>query len=410
MKKSHFPRLSANDRDAAREFRGGIPARLALACLLGALLVVVGFWLSEWFRLGLRAPAQVLTSSDLELIRGQGERTEGSWKIGNLGTNGVAAVLSRSDGFPSSRYGALSWNIDGLPSAQEVTLFWSTRDNPRAGKARILTLSELEQAYVRLDTEPRWRGEVVGVGLMFRGPIAESVTVRELRLEPRLPSFADALSRLAAPWTFFEPWSGKSINFYRARPADSTISPVTTTALWIGFGFLCYLILFRRQSRIAITSGFAVFALIGWFALDARWQWELGERLIAAQDRYGELATTERTKAAPDARLIQALQPFLISLSSDPARIMILSGDPTNATPARLRYHLSPHRAYAGLSGLPNPRHTRPGDYILVMDSLKSVRYDRSRRILVERNREVPADLVEKAPRIGSLFRVRVGT
>ncbi len=406
MKKFCFPGQSAKSKDAGRTR----PAGIALACLLGYLLVAVGFWLSERFPVDLGTSAQVLTSSDLELIRGHGERTEEGWKIGSLGTDGTAAVLSRSDSFPSSRYGVLSWDVAGLEDTREVAFFWTSRDNPRAVKARVLTPSELEQAQVLLDTEPRWQGEIVGFGLMLRGPIAEPVTMRELRLEARVPSISDSLSNLAAPWTSFEPWSGKSINFYRARPAGSTISPIATIALWIGISLLCYRILFRRPSRIAMTSALAVFVLIGWFTLDARWQWELGERLLAAQDRYGELATTERTKAAPDARLIKALQPLLARLSSDPARIMILSKDPTSATPARLRYHLAPHRAYAGLSGLPNRRLTRPGDYILVMDSLKSVRYDRSRGVLVERNKEIPADLIEKAPRVGALFRVRVGT
>jgi hypothetical protein len=374
------------------------------------LLISIGFWSFDRLLLVVAQKEIVVSASEFEIVRGRGELTDRGLDISVAGAGGSALVFGTIQAVPAKGYSVIEWDITGLASARDVTLLWAARGNSSAGITRKLTPSEIVQAHVRLDAEPRWQGEIVGLGLMLRGPLKEPVAVRELRLEPKVPSFSDSLSNLAAPWTFFEPWSGKSINFYRARPASSTISPVATIALWIGLSLLCYGLLFRRPSRVAMTSALAVFVLIGWFALDARWQWELGERLIAAQDRYGELATTERTKAAPDARLIGALEPLRARLSADPARIMILSKDPTSATPARLRYHLAPHRAYAGLSGLPSRRLTRAGDYILVMDSLKSVRYDRSRGVLVEGKKEIPADLVERAPRIGNLFRVRVGT
>jgi hypothetical protein len=169
-------------------------------------------------------------------------------------------------------------------------------------------------------------------------------------------------------------------------------------------------LLCRRCTGAARLSGAAALLLIGWLALDLRWQAQLWERLADSHQRYAGLTQPQRRLAAPDAELTERVNRLLAHLPDVPARVLILSDDPSGFIAGRTRYLLSPHRAYAGLSRLPTASQLAAGDYLFVIGSLRSVHFDRGGGLLTDDGRALPVDPVASIQGLGDLYRVPGGT
>jgi hypothetical protein len=128
------------------------------------------------------------------------------------------------------------------------------------------------------------------------------------------------------------------------------------------------------------------------------------------QDRYAGLSFEERLRAAPDSRLFGLVQEIRERLPADPTRLLLVSADPHGALSYRTRYHLMPHRVHVGLSELPARSQVVPGDYLLVLLPLKSVRFDETREQLIGPDSALPAEQIHAIPRFGTLYRIGEGS
>ena len=153
---------------------------------------------------------------------------------------------------------------------------------------------------------------------------------------------------------------------------------------------------------------YLAFVLLGWLALDLRWQWDLSRRLEKTASRFADKAGDERLLAGLDGELYRFLREVRRQLPEKPVKLYIVSADPGDFPSGRARYHLLPHNGYMKFFQPPVPGVAHPGEYVLILSPLPGTRYDRERRLLEWSGGHLPAELIHAgAP--GALFRVRGG-
>lgn len=389
------------------------PARHGLLWMLavsgGALLAVLAlllFYLSGG--LAQVAPPVLLTGASLQLTSGQGAPTAAGLEIRQPGPLELAVVRGSIRRVQANLYRHLSWQISGLEPGREIRLVWATLDDPRTTRERVLPPGSSDGGTLDLSTEPGWQGRIIAIGLVVRGPLAQPLVVRGLELRPMPLTTGQLLRQMVEDWTTFEDWSQRSINYTAGASLNALFPPVLMMALWVGFSAVLYA-MFNPQRRAPGTRmPYAALFLLGWLALDLRWQWDLGQRLERTAERFAGKDETGRRLAALDGELYQFLLEVRQRLPEQPARLFIVSNDPGGFLAGRARYHLLPHNGYAGLSRLPHNSEAHAGDYVLILAPLNEVRYDRERQMLESAGVQLPAEMLYAAAS-GTLFRVKGG-
>lgn len=380
-----------------------------LATVGGALLAVLALLL--FYRTGglaVVAPPVVLEGARLQLVGGQGGPTPAGLEIRQTGPQGWAAVQGSARMAQAALYRQFSWRIDGLQPGSEVRLVWATVADPQTSHERVLPLAGPDGGVLDLGAEPGWQGRIAGIGLAVRGPLAQPLVVRRLELQPATPSVGAMLRWMIEDWTTFEDWSQRSINFISGAPLNALFPPVVMVALWIGFGAVLYALFEPPRRAPGALLPYAALFLLGWLALDLRWQWDLGQRLDRAAASFAGKSEEGRRLAGLDGELYRFLLEVRQRLPEQPARLFIVSADPASFWAGRSRYHLLPHNDYAGLGRLPSPDQARAGDYVLILSPLAGVDYNAEQRLLEGGGVKLPAEMLYFAAR-GALFRVRGG-
>ena len=385
--------------------------RVPLAGALGALLLWLGIWLVQYLDVTALTPQLTFTPDRLRLAGG----SEGSSGEGlqitprSAGKPALITLTLAEPGFAAKEYSQLSWDILDLPANVELALAWTSSAMTGRGHTRRISAAERAEGLVNLDTDPTWQGRIVQLGLLLKGAWTSPVVVRNLSLHRQVPSPLNVLYRLWIDWTLAEPWTPRSINFHIGAERGQWLTPVTTLALWVGTGFIVFTLLSRPIIAGRLTIGFAVLLLTAWFLLDARWQWQLGERLLATYRTYGGLTQTERAGAAPDGKIANAVGLIKAKLPAEPGRIFIIHQENSAYLPGRIRYHLLPYASYAGLASPPSPEQVRGGDHLLVLANVTGVRYDRLGGRLVGGSGGLAVESRLEIPGFGTLYRVQEG-
>lgn len=387
--------------------RGAEPAlRLLFSGLVAMLLLSVGLCIDG--AIVSSVADRTLSGDQLQLKRGDGEVTANGLLVRAPTARDRLVILTPPLRVPASNAGLLSWSVVGLRPEQEMKLLWTSSMAP--GRALVYTPSaaERERAAADLSQQPGWSGRIGQVGLLLQGPLAEPVLVASLSLAPAQGGCSSALQAFAGAWDHREAWSQRSINFSLSKePRVLGLSPVMIVALWVGVAALINWLLCRGCGKRARLISTAVLLLVGWLALDLRWQGQLWERLSDTHQRYSGLDLQSRKQAAPDAKLFELVEQLRAELPAEPSRILIISDDPGGYLAGRTRYHLLPHRAYAGLAELPTESQVAPGDYLFVLTTLKAADYDRDDRVLSHHGRSLPVEPIASLRGFGDLFRVR---
>ncbi|MDG4549485.1 MAG: hypothetical protein P9F19_14615 [Candidatus Contendobacter sp.] len=380
-----------------------------LAALGGALLAMLALVL--FYRMGglaMVAPPVVLPGAKLQLVSGQGGQTPVGLEIRQVGPQGWAAARGGARMAPAALYRQFAWRIDGLQPGSEVRLVWATAADPKTSRERVLPPASSDEGVLDLGMEPGWQGRIAGIGLAVRGPLSQPLVVRHLELRPVVPTVGALLRGMVEDWTTFEDWSQRSINYHSGAPLNALFPPVVMVALWVGFGMALYALLYLPRRAPGALLPYAALFLLGWLALDVRWQWDLGQRLVQTAKDFAGKSEEDRRLAALDGEFYRFLREVRQRLPERPARLFIVSADPAGFWAGRARYHLLPHNGYAGLARLPLTDRARPGDYILILSPLADARYDPERRMLEEGDTRLPVEMLHFAAR-GALFRIREG-
>ncbi|MBL8250493.1 MAG: hypothetical protein JNK31_02365 [Candidatus Competibacter sp.] len=398
---SRFPLASA---EPAR-FRS---VASVLAAALGGLLSTVLVALMFYRAGGLEsvAPPLVLNSADLRLMSGQGGQTATGLEVKQPDAQGVISVQGSAGWVRASVYRRLIWRAEDVEPGHDLRLMWTTLAEPRTVREKRLPLTEPNGGAVDLRSEPDWRGRIAVLGLVARGPLERPLVIRRLKLQAPELGVAE-LARLAfEEWTAFEDWSQRSINYAAGAPLDALFPPVLLAALWVGFSAALYAVFVPFRRAGGGWRPYLAFLLVGWLALDARWQWDLNRRLERTESRFAGKEGDERLLAGLDGELYRFLLDVRRQLPEKPVKLYIVSADPGDFQSGRARYHLLPHSGYMKFSQPPAPGVAHPGDYVLILSPLAGVRYDRERRLLEWTGGNLPVDLVHSGA-LGALLRVR---
>lgn len=393
-----------------------LPGRLArplmlwiAAAISGAALTLVAlllFYLSGG--LARVAPPIALESSQLQLISGQGAQTPAGLEISQPGSQGLTAIQGLVRGARADRYRHFSWRISGLEPGRELRLIWATFEQPKVKQERVLPPTGPDGGVLDLSAEPGWQGRIVAIGLVVRGPLAQPLLVRGLELQSKPLTTVELLRQMMQDWITFEDWSQRSINYYAGSSLDALFPPVVVMALWVGFSTVLYALFTLPRCAANGVMPYAALFLLGWLALDLRWQWDLGQRLTQTLRSFAGKDETARRLAALDGDFYRFLLEIRRHLPEQPARLLIVSNNPGGFLAGRARYHLLPHNGYAGLAQLPTQSEARAGDYVLILAPLNEVRYDRERQLLERAGAQLSAEMLYAAA-AGALFRVRGG-
>lgn len=258
-------------------------------------------------------------------------------------------------------------------------------------------------------------GLLLGMGLWlyhlgWPGATSPASALPEQRSGVTRPLVVEAPMRpMVEDWLKLEPWSGRSINFHAGiQSRNQRLTPVSLIALWVALSGMLWVLANHRRSARHIMGGLALLFLLGWLALDLRWQRQLASRLVETHARYGHLPITERPGAGPDAQIAQAVNRARQTLLSQPTRLLILSKDPNGYVTQRTRYHFLTNRVYA-TDRLPPPKRFHEGDHILVMAQPGMARYDPLQGRLLNNKAAVAVEFLGQIPDLGTLYRVKGG-
>lgn len=381
--------------------------RATLAGVLGALLLWLGLWFAHYLDATLVSPQLTFTAERLRLAEGTGAGNGEGLSVPSPRTGKPALIMVAESGIPARDYSQLSWDITGLPENVALAVVWTSSAAPGKGQTRLVSVAELAADLVTLASEPAWQGQIVQLGILLKGAWTAPLLVKSLSLHRKAPSPLDALAALERDWKPSEPWTQRSINFHIGAERGRWLTPVTTLAMWVATGFIGFVLVSRPLITGRLATGFAILALTAWFLLDARWQWQLGERLLATYQTYGGLNLAERARVAPDNRIHSAVGQIREQLPDDLARVFIVHQETSAYLPGRIRYHLLPYPAYAGLSRLPRPNQVRAGDHLLVLGNVTGVRYDPQSGILVGSTGGLAVEPRLAIPGFGNLYRVQ---
>ena len=350
----------------------------------------------------------------LKLITGQGGSTSQGIEVRRLADQGFALVISINTELPADFFSEFEWNIGGLQDKTPVQLAWIERSAPDRVNEVALVHYGMESGQVSLADIPEWRGVITGIGLRIRGPLPKPITVRSLTLKPASPSAFFLLASLWREWTAFEGWKGYTINFVVGGPLKTALPPTPTAAAWFGLSSLIYIVLVLKRKVSWSIQAFAVFFLVAWLALDARWQLDLWRQLQLTYSQFAGKNWREKHLADVDGRLFRFIESVKEKLSDTdglkPFRLFVVSAKPSTDTfyqRARAHYHLLPYNVFSRLSHPPSSQIAKEGDYVLILRPLPHLSYDPNNRLLQWNNGNSLAVDPVYSTQLGVLFKVR---
>ncbi|MGQ9659155.1 MAG: hypothetical protein ACUVQI_05930 [Thermochromatium sp.] len=383
------------------------PLALVVA-LLGATLGL-GLLLA-WVYLGSEDPARPtirIPASGLQLTAGEGAQGERGLRVERAASNGLILVQGAIRPFEARDYRGLGWRVDGLEARHELRVIWATATTIRRPFDRLIAPDERRAGFVSLSDDPNWSGRIVGIGLAVVGadPEAKPLLFESLTLHPHRPALAEIPPLAWGDWRRDLGWIGRSINFTDSAGGEVRIRPLIPVVVWCALAALIHLLLAPPWRGFRSGTPYGVILLVGWLALDARWQWLLLERLKQTRTLYAGLDAVERQRVGPD----QGFYPFITvirdRLGLKPVRLFLVAPDPGSYGPNRARYHLLPHNVRLS-STLDVTSGVRPGDWVLLISPIDRTAHDRSRSELVFGDWRLAVTSELSQPGLGTLFRV----
>lgn len=369
----------------------------AVAGALAALLISLALFLTERFDKTPRA----LLSSEMRVVKGAAVASNMELRLTGVDSEGVAMVIAPLGvGVPAGRYPSLRWLTDGSVTAQGYAVIWVTATQPQSLQSLPLTPVQFESGQVQLAADPRWQGDIVGLGLAILAPTALPMSIKSLTMDPAGSewTWVDSSRYWAGRVMQFEPWLPSSINFYRGGLERSLISPVTLIVAWIMVSLVLVATIQWLSSQLSWRLAVLVIIVVGWLAIDFRWSLELLERM-----RSPPVDVRQYIGANAASWLEQLPDKF----GSSPKRVFLIDDQSTEARALRARYLLSPHAVQLGFSDIPDAAVLRPGDLIVILSSPIAIRFDSKQKILFSASgRSTSASLVSAATGVGFAFQV----
>ena len=388
---------------------------LACGLLAASATVCIGAYLvrsspDSW--LGDR-PALSWSARDLRVVRGsarllQLDAAGAGQALAVTATDATGtALVTANPKFRSRDHSLIAWDVIDVPEGVTAALLWRNEYTPERLFTRSLNVESGRVDAVTMTGDPNWIGNITGIALALRGSLEHPVLVRGVTV--RQYTAAELIAERAAEWLAFEPWTGASINGIVGSPAAQTLPPPLFLACVAGLAILAYVLLGHWPLRILGPIRPGVVAAIffaAWFALDARWQWNLLRQDGQTIDRYGNRTWRERHLAAEDHVLFAFIENVRAKLPPEHARIFFAAD--SSYFRGRGAYHLYPYNVYFDPAGdtLPPSSTLRSDDYLVAFQR-RNIQFDPEKQLLRwDGGEPIPAELL-LAESSGAAFRIR---
>ena len=366
----------------------------ALSCwLAGVVLTFIGF--VAYFHSGpwlTNVEARTLPGSDLKPARGQ-VRIEGSVAILEApGDDGNVIAAASFPPFDAANYRFVQVRMTGAYPAGGAHFVWRAQKGENTVRRVPLLSSGGRILPVTLTELDGWRGQIAGVGIIARGPMSAPLVVQSVELRPS--SVWTTIDAMFSDWFEFEPWDGGSIHFM----AGGNPSLAHPLPLFLGIaslvGIALYLALIvMGHTRFSAQVAIAI-ALLGWLAIDARWQWNLWKQLDITRFQYAGKSWEEKRRAAEDGRLFEFMRAARREIGAKPAHVYVFADDEFDRV--RGAYHLFPLNLHVRpkQAAIVGPELLKPGD-VIVLYRKRGVQYVQGEKLLRwDGDRQVHAELL----------------
>ena len=362
------------------------------------------------------------SGADLSFASGKGEARDGSLTIQTLSQKGDAFVFMKLDELRANDYATITVNIDGLSKYTKAALLWGRMSEPGESYTAPLERSFGNFFKVRFHTKKDWRDFISGFGVLVWGRLQDPVTIKSIELKPKSFSSIDIFYRLWQDVSYFEEWSQRSAHFIRGEKRDALFHPLPFVAGWIvlssGLYFLLARFVFRVRHEQALVKDqiqidifcIGLLFLIGWLALDLRWQVHLWHQLNMTRHQFAGKTLDQKHLAGDDRKLYSFIQQLKqASLPKTPTRIFILSNDPVRVDKYRrlkAHYYLLPHNV-SSHAKYPPITYVEGNDYLLKVTDIDGLSYSSQEGVL-RWHKDKQLNVLEtfKSPE-GTLYRIR---
>jgi hypothetical protein len=359
-----------NDRTprTAGDWRDALVAIVLWAVAFLVLLTGAGAMLNESSG-GSDAPPIARTGNQLRPNNTNARAAGSAVAVANRNEAPLTILAIGASPFRASDYGLASLQTGPVPRGVELALIWVRADAPNHPHEQPIALSASVAGPTALDRNPEWRGDIRFLAVGVKGVADQPLRIDGFRLE-RLGTMA-AVADIVRGWTRFERWDGRSINlvFGGSDTQRAWLPPLAFGASLIAAALVA--IRARRRGVRAPVAALATPFIVGWFAVDVRWQANLVAQAQETLSSFAGRSWEARHQQVEDADLFRFAQAALAKMPATPVRVFATSD--FEYFRRRAGYHLYPHNVLAYDWAEPNV--IRPGDYVFFYQK-NDVRYD----------------------------------
>lgn len=334
-----------------------VSASICLVVYLG--IAVQGAWFTS-------ARTQLWTPAQMAVSRGSGQLRPEGLQLTSPDASG-ATVVSLITSLRSSQYPVIAWQSIGVPDNVEVALLWHNDYEPTRIFNRRLAVENGRVQPFTLEGDPNWNGTINGLAIGFKGSYKQPIVI--VGATAKTMSAGEVLSDRVREWFTFEPWTGSSINLIIGGADVQELPMPFIFGVIIGVAALLYAMLVRWRPRWVGPAGTLIVGGLfaaGWFALDARLQWNLARQASVTAETYAGKSWRERHLAAEDGMVFAFIEKVRAKLPPPPARVFMVADE--HYFRDRAAYHLYPYNVYFSpwVNEMPPASALRPGDYVVV--------------------------------------------
>lgn len=187
---------------------------------------------------------------------------------------------------------------------------------------------------------PGWQEQIHFLAIENFGALNEPLLIESILLHERRPDFLALQARLLGDWLSPHPWHQRSAHNTRSSLYEVLVSPLIAAVSWISLSTLLFLLMSWRRALESLPW-LALPILIGWLALDLRWQMDLFLKASNTWRDLGSLSLEQKRLAGPDADLVEFLNE-LPDLGASPFTGRVFVFGRSEYWRTRARYHLVP--------------------------------------------------------------------
>jgi len=281
--------------------------------------------------------------STMSLVLGEGELKNDTHFINGF-NNGMALLSSGPLIVDASDLSLLRYDIEAKTQSQPA-FFWRQAASP--GDIQVIDIEAERAGSVLLSQQAGWTGKISEIGLIFYGESGESAHVRDIQLSTT--TVANFTQALWDSWFSFEPWSQKSINYYRGGRKDSPIALPLLLGIWLLVLCLIQLPLNHRiiQRYRTPASLLGLCILLTWSALDLGWLKNRLRQSVETSRLSNFGGNDPNCFNREDCNMLRIAASIREQLDTDDQRVLIITDkQEPSFLPLRLKYHLLPQPAH----------------------------------------------------------------